>query len=97
MSSMERWLATLPGVKAAVRARAETYGAKAAADFAKHNRPGGHEIRVKHGRVDSYVFLEGPHAVALEFGHVKSGWAAHKGIGPNGWVKGINVISKVAR
>lgn len=95
MGDMERVLATLPGVKAARRAHAEMVLAKARALFAPHDNGGGHSINITHAPVDSIVYLEGPAAQALEFGHVASGWYAN--VAPGKWVKGINVMGRAAR
>jgi hypothetical protein len=94
--SSERMIATLPGVRASVMARRDIIKTSASSLFAAHNRPGGHRITQKTGSVDAFVFLEGPAASSLEFGHARSGsYASHSGNNP--WVPGLHIMSKAAR
>ena len=89
-------LATLPGVQAAVRAQQAKVKANATSLFAAHNRPAGHKITTGRGTVDAYVYLEGPAATSVEFGHARSGAYAPK-YGPQQWVKGLFIMSRAAR
>ena len=88
-------LATLPGVQAAVRAQQAKVKANATSLFAAHNRPAGHKITGR-GTVDAYVYLEGPAATSVEFGHARSGAFAPR-YGPQQWVKGLFIMSRAAR
>ncbi len=89
-SSLERYLAGLPGVQAAVEDVADAVYDRARTDFAAHNRPRGHKIiKRRSGPFDRAIFLDGPAPWALEFGHFT----------PKGekFVNGIHVIGRAAR
>lgn len=96
MPATERMIATLPGVRAAVLARQQVIKGAADALFAAHDRPAGHRIVAKAGPVDAYVWLEGPAAMPLEYGHIRSG-AYAKTMGPNQFVKGLHIMGRAAR
>lgn len=89
MAIDERSLAKLPGVQAAVAKTANGIYAKARANFAAHNHPGGHRIGKKKHSINYLVYLEGPAPGAVEFGHF-----THRG---HKWVKGIHVLGKASR
>ena len=89
-------LATLPGVQAAVRAQQAKVKANATSLFAGHKRPAGHKSTTGRGTVDAYVYLEGPAATSVEFGHARSGAFAPR-YGPQQWVKGLFIMSRAAR
>lgn len=88
---LERWLASRPGVQAAVDDVADRVYSNARADFAKHDRPGGH--RIKKGpppnRLDRAVYLTGPAPLSVEFGHFT----------PSGdkYVEGLHIMGRAAR
>lgn len=56
-------------VASSVRDTAEELAAKATAQLAAHSKTGSAKISVTHGRVDSYVNLDDPNAMAIEYGH----------------------------
>lgn len=79
-------VAHLPGVVAAVAAKAEEGKGRAEAILARHHRTGAAHITVSHGTTDSFVNLVDPGgaAAAIEFG--RSG-------GPRGATQGVRAIS----
>lgn len=62
-------VAHLPGVKKAVRGKAEEIGGRARTFLAAHRVTGEHHIEVTSGKVDSFMSLVGPAAISVEFGH----------------------------
>ncbi len=72
-----RTIARMPGVKAAVAAKADAIASTAAALHARHFYSGHSNVGVRHrfqgryGRIDSMVDLndKGGNALAIEFGH----------------------------
>ena len=90
---LHKKLASLPGVKAAVRETADRIEARAKADFAPHDNPGGHTIRSRNAGPDRLVYLTGPAPVALEYGHFTR---ARKGANPS-WVEGLHIMGRAAR
>lgn len=71
------FIAHMPGVVAAVRAKGDEATAIAEGIFAKHDHPGGHRIVGEHGaHTDSYVYLEGPVPIIVEYG--RSGYITKK-------------------
>jgi len=66
--SCNRVVARLPGVKGAVKSRAEILGARARGILGAHRETGRARIIVTQGRLDSFVSLEDPAAAALEYG-----------------------------
>lgn len=90
----DRVVAHLAGVKGAVWAETLSIGREAEALFAAHDRPGGHEVGTAKGRLDGFVFLEGPAPLSVEFGH----WA-HRGEHPQGppvFVEGLHILGRAA-
>ena len=66
---MNTRISHMAGVKAAVRATAKELAAKAKAELANHRETGTAKITVSHGATDSYVNLDDPAALAIEYGH----------------------------
>jgi hypothetical protein len=65
---------------------------KARALLKAHRITGDTKIRVRHGKVDSFVVMEGVGAVSIEYGHGTY-------IGPRGYVgpsRGLYIMSTVA-
>lgn len=92
--SIERRLATLPGVKAKRRAAAEVIAAKARANLAAHRDTGASSIKVEHGPVDSLVILDDPASLSIEFGH--GGYVRKSGavVGPS---EGLHILGRAVR
>ena len=71
------YIAHMPGVVAAVREKGDEATAIAEGIFAAHDHPGGHRIVGEHGALtDSYVYLEGPVPLIVEYG--RSGYVTKK-------------------
>ncbi len=68
-ASVNRLVAREPGVKAAVRAKAEELAVRARALLASHRDTGATTIEVTSGRVDSFVSMVGEGVVSIEYGH----------------------------
>lgn len=66
--NLERTIAHMPGVRAAVRENAEQLATKAKARLAAHRLTGQTHIEVTSGRVDSFVAMVGVGAVSIEYG-----------------------------
>ncbi|MFL1441821.1 DUF5403 family protein [Nocardiopsis protaetiae] len=66
--SCNRKVAHLPGVKSAVRDRAEILAARARGFLGAHRETGRARIVVTQGKLDAFVALEDPAAAAIEFG-----------------------------
>ncbi|OLT27746.1 hypothetical protein BJF83_17315 [Nocardiopsis sp. CNR-923] len=66
--SLERTVARLPGMGDAVHEHAEQIGDTARGLLAAHRSTGTARVTVTRGRVDSFVNLEDPNALSLEFG-----------------------------
>lgn len=84
-----RQVASLKGVRGAVRTRGQAVKATAQANFAAHNRPGGHQVGGRSTGLNYEVYLEGPAPGAVEFGHFTPSGAK--------WVEGIHVLGKASR
>ncbi|WP_117198976.1 DUF5403 family protein [Nocardiopsis sp. TNDT3] len=61
-------VARLPGVKGAVRDRAEILARRARGLLAAHRETGQARIVVTKGKIDAFVSLEDPNAAAIEYG-----------------------------
>ena len=88
--SVEAYLARLPGVQAAVSDVQDRIYRRARANFASHDRPGGH--RIKNGRPNRYdraVYLVGPAPASVEFGHFT--------VSGDGYVEGLHVLGRASR
>jgi hypothetical protein len=84
---VDKLIAHMPGVIAAVRVKAAEVGLKSEGLFASHDRPGGHHIEVTHDKVDSFVSLVGPAPLSVEFGHAAAD-GSH--------VEGLHILSRAA-
>jgi hypothetical protein len=88
---INRRVSRLPEVRAEVAETALNIGVDAEARLLRHRdttNSTDHRIEVEQGRVDSYVYLVGPAAYAIEMGHVHN----HS----KKWVNGIYAISGAA-
>lgn len=82
-TSLNRNIAVQLRRSRSVEAYAVSLGRVAAARLSQHRKTGRHFIVVeKANRIDYNVSLFGPHAVAIEMGHVHDGK----------WVEGIHVL-----
>ena len=88
-----RIVAHLPGVKKAVRGKAEQIGSRASAFLAQHRVTGKSKIEVTSGKVDSFVSLVDPAAISIEFG--RRGFTDKRGhtVGP---AQGLYIITRAA-
>lgn len=66
--SCNRVVARLPGVKGAVKDRAEILAARARGLLGAHRETGRARITVTQGKLDAFVSLEDPAAAAIEYG-----------------------------
>jgi hypothetical protein len=75
--ALNRKIARLPGVKAAVKAEAEAMTRTASGLLAQHRKTGAHHIELSkadsYRATDWYVSLVGKAAMAIETGHNNSG------------------------
>ena len=95
MGATERYLASLPGVQAAVAATADKVAGEARARLAVHTKTGEHHIEVDHSGIDSEVMLVGEAAQSLHYGHQLSG--AYAGNNNRGkWVEGTFIMAGLA-
>ena len=68
--NVEAYLARLPSVQAAVSDVQDRVYQRARANFAGHNRPGGHRVtKGRPNRYDRAVYLVGPAPTSIEYGH----------------------------
>lgn len=72
-TAMNHVVSHIEGVKASVRAEAEEVHAKAEARLARHRNTGAADVSVSQGDVDSFVNLDDPAALSIEFGHFVKG------------------------
>lgn len=86
-------VARMKPVRAVVRLEAAEVGTRADGLFAEHNRPGGHEIKVAHGRVDSEVVMTGPAPLSVEYGH----FMGDRRLGVRRFVEGLHILGRAAR
>lgn len=86
-------VAHMKPVRAVVRLEADDIGIRAEGLFAEHNRPGGHEIKVEHGRVDSEVVMTGPAPLSVEYGHFQGSGR----LGVRRFVEGLHILGRAAR
>ncbi|MFE3220242.1 DUF5403 family protein [Streptomyces antimycoticus] len=89
-----RRVARMPGVKAAVRARANRIAAKACANLGEHRAEGDARIEVKRGRTDVVVSLVDVAALSIEYGRAAYTNRAGRRVGP---MQGLYVITRAAR
>lgn len=81
-------VAHMPVVRAAVHKARDDLAAAARAEFASHDRPGGHEITTQDDELDALVSIEGPAPLSMEFGH----WSG-EGAGRR-YVEGLHIFGK---
>lgn len=86
--SMNQVISHLPGVKAAIRQKAQQIGARAEARLAGHRYEGQAGISITHGDVDSFVNLDDDAAMSIEFGHEHNFTGKH--------VEGLYIITGAA-
>lgn len=79
------------GVQDAVYDEAKKIGQKAELRLSSHRRTGEANVLVKRGDVDSYVILDDPAAMSIEFGH----WYVN-GNGEDKYVPGLYIITGAA-
>lgn len=90
--AMNRVISHQEGVKAAVYAEAKAIAGKASMRLERaKNRTGDAQVIVKRGDVDSYVILDDPAALSIEFGH----WYVN-GNGDPKYVPGLYIITGAA-
>ncbi|MGW3569073.1 DUF5403 family protein [Streptomyces sp. NPDC000941] len=89
-----RRVARMPGVKAAVRARANRIAARARANLGEHRAEGDSRIEVTRGRTDVVVSLVDAAALSIEYG--RDAYTNRNGqrVGP---MQGLYVITRAAR
>lgn len=92
--AMNQVVSHLDGVVASVSEHALDVGSKAEARLKQHRHSGAADITVTHGDVDSFVNLDDPAALSIEFGHMVKG----KFEDPNKpkFVPGLYIISGAA-
>lgn len=91
---LNKRLANLPGVQAAVHSAAESLLADVSAEFESHDRPGGHQVGMEKHGIDRFVYLEGPAPLALEFGHFTREPANPSPDWTPTWVPGLHLFDK---
>ncbi|ASR77126.1 tail completion or Neck1 protein [Mycobacterium phage MyraDee] len=82
----------IPGVKDEVHDEAESGARKAKARLARHRYQGQAKVTVTQGDVDSFINLEDPNALSIEFGHFVKGKFGNKDGTPK-HVKGLYIIT----
>lgn len=83
-----------PGVKPAIRAHADSVGAKASAVLAANRDTGASYIEVNSGDVvDAFVELVDPAAMSIEFGHIHR-WKDREGTVQSKFVQGVAPLRK---
>jgi hypothetical protein len=71
--AMNRVVSHLPDCKEACATKADEVKGVAEGRLAAHRKSGEHQVTITHGDVDSFVNLEGPAAMSVEFGHMVKG------------------------
>ncbi|WP_231951406.1 DUF5403 family protein [Nocardia terpenica] len=71
--AMNQVVSHVDGVKDAIGDEAKEIGSRAEARLAGHRRSGRAQVTVTNGDVDSFVNLEDPAALSIEFGHMVKG------------------------
>lgn len=93
--SMNRIVSHLENVKAEVDSEARKIGTKARARLASHRKTGQAKVTVSHGEVDSFVNLEDPAALSIEFGHFVKGRFGDEDGEPK-YVPGLYIVTGAA-
>jgi hypothetical protein len=84
----------LEPVAAAVHLHARLIAAKAEGRLVPHTKTGEHHIEIEYGRVDAYVWLVGPAALSVEFGH--DVYNDNEQVAPLGYAHGLYIITGAA-
>lgn len=71
--AMNHVVSHTPEARGAVRAEAGVVAGRAEGRLAAHRKTGKHRVTETHGDVDSFVNLEGPAVLSVEFGHMVKG------------------------
>ncbi|WP_439377828.1 DUF5403 family protein [Amycolatopsis lexingtonensis] len=92
--TVNRIVSHIPGVKAEVAEAALEIGVRAETKLLRHQKTGSHRIEVEQGRTDSFVWLVGPAALSVEFGH----WVYNddEQVEPLGYAEGLYIITEAA-
>lgn len=61
-------VARLKGVKMSAKEQAEILAARARGLLSQHRDTGATKVKVSRGKVDSFVSMEGPAAISIEYG-----------------------------
>lgn len=86
---LNRTIARMKGVRAAVYEQAEAIHTLAAARLAPHRQQYQARLELNQGRVDTIVSLVDPAALSIEFGH----YAGPRGLGADRtYVEGLNLF-----
>ena len=91
--AMNHVISHLEGVKAAVHTEAEIIAGRAEGRLAQHRKTGQAQINVTQGDTDSFVNLDDPNAMSIEFGHWVKG--KYETSAPR-FVPGLYIISEAA-
>lgn len=67
--AMNRVVSHTTGVRAEVAAEASRKAGQAKVKLLRHFKTGAHEVTVTHGKTDSFINLDGPAPLSVEFGH----------------------------
>ncbi|NGO71450.1 DUF5403 family protein [Streptomyces boncukensis] len=89
-----RQLARMPGVREAVRSRANSIASRARSDLAQHRAEGHARIEVTRGRTDVVVSLVDVAALSIEYGRddFTNGRGRHVGA-----MQGLYIMTRAAR
>ncbi|MEO3851753.1 DUF5403 family protein [Streptomyces sp. B8F3] len=87
-------VASLPGVKAAVRARGNRIAAAARSNLAAHRAAGNADIEVSRGRTDVVVALVDVAALSIEYG--RAAYVSPSGRRVGG-MQGLYIMTRAAR
>jgi len=96
--AMNALISHLEGVKGAVYEQATEVRGKAEAKLARHRDTGRAKVTLTRGQVDSFVNLDDPAALSIEFGHAQEiEWQEN---GDSSievrWVDGLHIITGAA-
>jgi hypothetical protein len=76
--SLNTVISHLEGVRKTVHDTAHEVEGKAQAKMSKHHKSGSHQVTLTRGDTDSFVNLEGPAPLSVEFGHFVGGYFGEK-------------------
>ncbi|MFE3461369.1 DUF5403 family protein [Nocardiopsis aegyptia] len=91
--SLERTVARMPGVRDAVHEHAQEVGTTASALLAAHRHTGTASVTVTRGRVDSFVNLDDPNVLTLEYGRAGGVSDSGRRYGP---MEGLYILHRAA-